>query len=122
MSKNHGVGLSKKNKFTVDPTKKPASINTITLFPEDTASLTKAPLAFLSSSSHIWDQPPAANVSIVGSTIVIKAFCLLRKKKKTTYGGDGDDDLTITLVYDDGSGGNPTDVDECTFTDVEYTG
>jgi|tagenome__1003787_1003787.scaffolds.fasta_scaffold20650369_2 hypothetical protein len=122
MTKKHGIGISKKDKLKVDAKKQPSSVNTLTLFVDDAPGLAGVD-ALVSSSTYIWARPqsvsvvaPPAGSSI--ATIVIKAFCLSRRAKKHSY-GDGDDDLTITLYYEDGSGGIETD--ECTFTDVEYT-
>lgn len=115
MTKKHAFGMSKKDQIKVDPTK--AAANTITVF-ADFAAASTIKYSYLSSSSHIWDQPTSVNVP-KDNTITITAYCLRRRPSKTYAGAssNGDDDLTITLVYDDG-GQQVTD--ECTFDGLDY--
>jgi hypothetical protein len=116
MTKKHDIGLSKKDKIKVDPTKAAGSLNTITVFAEFAAG-TPIKYAYLSSSTHFWDQPTAVNVATT-NTVTITAYCLRRKPVSVyLYTYDGSDDLCVTLVYDDG-GHEVTD--ECNFTEVEY--
>ena len=118
MAKKHGIGLSKKVEFIVDPTR--TTSNSIKVFADIPAGT--AVKAYLSSSSHFWDQPTNTTVT-TDNVVTITAFCLRRKKRKNvgftkTSGGDGDEDLSVTLVYDDGTGS--PELDEVTFGDVDY--
>ena len=121
-SKKHGIGLSKE-RVTVDPSR--TTLNTVSVFVDDSASFTHVDGKV---ESHKWNWLPRQNVSVIpltdptgGSTMTaaivqIQAYCV---GKKTGGGyGDGDDDLTVTIYYDDPGGG--TETDECTFTDIIY--
>jgi hypothetical protein len=116
MTKKHAIGLSKKDKIKVDPTKAAGNLNTITVFAEFAVGAA-IKYTYLSSSTHFWDQPTSVAVNAI-NTVTITAYCLRRRPSSAyVYSYDGDDDLTVTFVYDEG-GHEVTD--ECTFTAVEY--
>jgi hypothetical protein len=122
--KKHGVGLSK-GTLWVDPKGKTKS--NITVFVDNADKCNKID-AKVDSNTHWWnsDQKVTAivplkdkqtNPTITAAAIQIEAHCT---GKKSTFRSDGDDDLIVTISYDDESGSGGLETDECTFTDVDY--
>ena len=109
------LGLSKK-KFKV------GNDNPFTIFGEDIAIAGAAlPNIYLSSRSHIWSTVQnKARKNDDAITVVVR--CLKRKKSRAVapVSGDGDDDLTITIVFNEGGVGGDEVVNECCFEDVDY--
>ena len=121
-SKKHGIGLSKQP-LVIDPTGHTQS--TVTVFVDDVLASGAVRDAQVDSHSHKWIQSRFAGAetltdshgTAVATAIRATAFCLRRKGSGGHY--DGDDDLIVTVTYDDTTSGD-TETDECTFTDVEY--
>lgn len=120
--KQHGIGLCRDGKkMNVDP--KVANANIIKVFVDNpTASTTLLVTASLSSRNYLWAAPSnvAVDTGPSGSKVAsvkITANCLGKKKVVGDY-ADGDDDLTVTLFYDDGTG--TLETEQCTFTDISY--
>jgi hypothetical protein len=109
------LGISKKS-FKVG---KP---NSFFIFGEDIAIVPPAafPNVYLTSSSHIWSTVTATREH--DDAIKVEVRCLKKKKSRAVapVNGDGTDDLTVTLVFDEGQEGEVAI--ECCFEDVDYGG
>lgn len=72
---------------------------------------------YLDATNHTWVNPPAADVQNSGrDALRITAVCDVRNPAR--HGLDPDDDLTVTIVLDEGTGNE--DTTECNFDDVLY--
>lgn len=98
-----------------------AGSNTFIVYGQNIGSGAGAPkTVYLTANNHLWTSTTWSDIG--NDTLQITSICSKKKHKPHhaefgTY--DGDDDLTVTITFDDGGGGPPDTID-CTFTDVEY--
>jgi hypothetical protein len=70
----------------------------------------------LRASNHEWTNPPADVQNNGRDALRITAVCNVTRAKRDVY---TDDDLSVTIELTDNLG-NPIDVTDCHFDDVEY--
>ena len=118
------LGLSKKS-FKV------GKLNSFTVFgegigilqppPTPPAPPATLPKVYLTGCNHVWGCTTVTRKHDDGINVEVR--CLKRKKaggaKVAKTAGDGDDDITVTIVFDEG-GGDDEEVNECTFHEVDY--
>ena len=116
--KNLSIGLSTKS-FKV------GKDNTFTIFAEGIGIVPAGgslPKVYLIGRNHLW--AAATPTRKHDDAINVTCRCLKRKKPPVAMPaaapGDGFDDLTVTIVYDEG--GSTEDVSECAVCEVTYDG
>jgi hypothetical protein len=112
-SPDFNVGVSK-NAFNIK------NNNSFNIYGDDLGNSSPLPKVYLSSSNFLWGSATVAKNTANG--LAVTARCLKRKKPRHDRApapGDGDDDLTVTLVFDEAGSGEETL--EFTFDDVTYS-
>jgi hypothetical protein len=123
MPKDLSIGLSKKhfkvgkpNSFTIFG----EGIGILTPPPPPPAPPATLPKVYVTACNHLWGSATVSRKHDDGINVDVR--CLKRKKpgggRIVKTAADGDDDVTITIVFDEG-GGNE-EFNECTFPDADY--